>query len=217
MTMISRFAVPSRRTILIGTGALTLGGCAGNLIGPPSPAPQIYALEPPFGAVTDAPNVDWQLVVTSPVAPAVLDTPRIALEHAPNLMDYYANSQWTDRLPLVLQALMVQAFEASGRIRAVGRATAGIRADYVLETELRNFEAYYAVPDVPPKIRVRMTARLLGALNREIAGITEASQELPAAANDITNITAAFARAAGTMVSQIVTWSLRTPRATRAR
>lgn len=207
----------SRRAVILGAGALTLGGCAGGIIGPSSPPPQIYTLDPPSGAVPDAPNVDWQLVVAVPVAPAVLDTQRIALERAPNTMDYFANSQWTDRLSLVLQSLLVQAFEASGKIRAVGRETAGIRADYVLETELRNFEAYYAVPDTPPKIRVRMTAKLLGALSHEIAGITEAAQEVPAAANDMTSITAAFASATGPVVAQIVNWTLHAPRGNRAR
>jgi len=73
-------------------------------------------------------------------------------------MDYYANSQWTDRVPLLLQSLLVEAFEKSGRIAAVGRETAGIRADYVLETEIRDFEAYYAVPDAAPNVRANITA-----------------------------------------------------------
>src|SRR5436305_2765007 len=108
----------TRRGILLGGVALTLSGCGGNLIGPPSPAPQIYVLHPEFAGVTDAPSVGWQLVVAAPVAPASLDVERIALERAPNVMDYYANAQWADRLPLVIQTLLVEAFEKSGKIRS---------------------------------------------------------------------------------------------------
>jgi cholesterol transport system auxiliary component len=109
------WAAPTRRGILLGSAALTLSGC-GSLIGPPSPAPQIYVLHPEFGAVADAPAVGWQLVVGTPVAADSLDRERIALERAPNVMDYYANAQWPDRLALVVQTLLVEAFEKSGKI-----------------------------------------------------------------------------------------------------
>src|SRR5436305_2443191 len=185
-------AAPTRRGILLGGAALTLAGCAGgSIIGPPSPAPQIYVLQPPFGALADVPNVPWQLIVGVPNAPESLDTERIALERAPNTMDYYANAQWADRLPLLVQSLLVEGFEKSGRIAAVGRESSGIRADYVLQSEIRDFEACYAAIDTPPRIRVRLVAKLLAIPGREIAGGTEASHESPAAANDMTNITAA--------------------------
>jgi cholesterol transport system auxiliary component len=205
-------AAPTRRGILLGGAALALAGCGGgNLIGPPSPAAQIYVLHPDFGAVADAPNVGWQLVVAVPEAAASLDTERLALERAPNIMDYYANSQWTDRLPLVVQSLLVEAFEKSGKIRAVGRETAGIRADYVLETEIRDFEAYYAAADTPPQVRVKIVASLLGASSREIAGTRVFEQESQAAANDMPNITAAFTRATGATIQEIVGWALGAP------
>src|SRR5581483_9442566 len=187
--------------------------CAGGgIIGPPSPAPQIYVLQPQFGAIADAPNVPWQLLVGVPNAPESLDTERIALERAPNTMDYYANAQWADRLPLLVQSLLVEGFEKSGRIAAVGRESSGIRADYILQTEIRDFEAYYAAIDTPPKIRVRLVAKLLALPSHEMAGGTEASHESPAAANDMTNITAAFGQAAGAAVEDVVGWALRARR-----
>jgi cholesterol transport system auxiliary component len=205
------WAAPTRRGILLGGAALTLAGCGGGLIGPPSPAPQIYGLHPQFGALADAPAVAWQLVVATPVAPASFDTERIALERAPNVMDYYANSQWPDRLPLAVQTLVVEAFEKSGKIRAVGRETDSIRADYILETEIRDFEAFYPVADTPPTIRVSIVAKLLAALSHDLVATTQSAQETHAAANDMVNITAAFSQAAGAAVSEIVSWTLRAP------
>jgi cholesterol transport system auxiliary component len=200
----------SRRAVLTGSFALTLSACAGNLIGPPSPPPELYVLHPAFGPLPDTPLIRQQLVVAIPVASEALDTARIALERAPNTMDYYAHAQWTDRLPLLVQALLVEAFEKSGGIAAVGRETEGIRADVVLETEIRHFEAYYAVPDTAPEIHVALMARLVGALHREVIGVSEVTRSARAAANDMPNITAAFAAAAGDALREIVRWALPT-------
>ena len=204
--MASLYGPPSRRAILSGGAAFALAGCA-NLIGPP-PAPQIYALHPDFAALANAPNVSWQLVVAQPAAPAVLDTQRIALERAPNVMDYYANAQWPDPLPAMLQSLLIEAFEKSGRIAAVAREGGNLRADYVLATEIRTFESYYQVADTPPQIRVALVAKIFGALSHNLAGATQVQQEVQAAANDLPSITAAFAQAAGAAVESIVTWTL---------
>ncbi len=199
---------PTRRGVLLGGTALALAGCgAGGLIGPP-PAPQIYTLQPGFAALPNAGTVTWQLIVAQPVAPEVLDTQRIALERAPNVMDYYANAQWPDTLSLLLQGLLIEAFEKSGKIAAVGREGSGLRGDYVLATEIRNFEAYYQVPDAAPKIRVGVVAKLLGALSHNLAGTTLVERAAQAAANDLVSITAAFGQAARVAVEDIVTWTL---------
>ena len=135
-------AAPTRRGLLLSGAALTLAGCGGNLIGPPSPAPQSYVLHPELGAIADAPSVPWQLIVGVPNAPESLDTERIALERAPNTMDYFANAQWADRVPLLVQSLLIEGFEKSGRIAAVGRERSDNRADYIMHTENREFDAY---------------------------------------------------------------------------
>jgi cholesterol transport system auxiliary component len=201
-------AAASRRAVLTGGLALTLSACGGNLIGPSSPAPDLYVLHPEFGALPDAPLVREQLVVAVPGASEALDTERIALEHAPNSLDYYAHSQWTDRLSLLVQSLLVQAFERSGRIAGVGREGAGIRPDVVLEAEIRHFEAYYAVADTPPEIRVSLVPKLVGAVHREIIATTEVTRSVRAAANDMTGITAAFGAAANDTVKEVVRWAL---------
>jgi cholesterol transport system auxiliary component len=205
---IETFAAPSRRGMLAGVASLSLAGCSGNLIGPPSPAPQIYVVNPKFGPVAEAPNVRWQLVVALPSVPASLDTSRIALARAPNTMDYYANAEWTDRTPALLQSLLVQAFESSGRIAAVGRESAGIRADYILETEIRDFEAFYAVPDTAPVVRVSIMAKLLNPLNRDVVAGMEFHNEAQTSANNMTAITGAFTQATTATVQAIVSWAL---------
>lgn len=198
----------SRRAVMTGGLAFSLAACSGNLIGPPSPAPELYLLNPQFGPVPDGPIIRQQLVVALPVAPAALDTDRIALERAPNTLDYFAHCQWADRLPLLLQLLLVEAFEKSGRVPAVGREGAGLRADVVLDTEIRDFEAYYAVPDAAPEIRAKFMVKLLGATRHDVLGTTEIARSVQSGANDLPRITAAFEAAAGGALSEIVRWNL---------
>jgi cholesterol transport system auxiliary component len=81
--------------------------------------------------------------VGAPDAPASLDTERIALSRTPNTMDYFANAAWSDRVPVLVQRLLIQTFDASNRIVAVDRDTTGLENDYVLQTEIRDFEARY--------------------------------------------------------------------------
>ncbi|MBV8801195.1 MAG: membrane integrity-associated transporter subunit PqiC [Alphaproteobacteria bacterium] len=181
------------------------------MIGPP-PAPQIYALHPALSAMRQGPPLPWQLVVAQPVTPEVLDTQRIALERAPNLMDFFANAQWTDRLPLLLQSLLIEAFEVSQTVSAVGREGGGLRADYVLATEIRNFHAYYEVIDSPPKIKVAVAAKLVAAPTHDLVRGTEIQREVPTSANDLPSITAAFGQAAGDMAEALVTWTMQGPR-----
>jgi cholesterol transport system auxiliary component len=207
MKPVLSIAAVSRRALLQSAGAVALAGCSSNLIGPP-PAPQIYVLHPDFSPVANAPMVSCQLVVSVPAATESLDTERIALVRAPNTMDYYANSQWTDRVPLLVQSLLVEAFEKSNRINAVGRESAGIRADYVLESEIRDFSAHYTVLDTPPKIRVGVTAKLVGALSRDVAATMQFENEAQAAANNMSSIAAAFTQATEAAVSRIVSWTL---------
>ena len=200
----------SRRGLLVGAGSMALAACSGNIIGPP-PASQIYVLHPDFHPLPDAPMADWQLVIADPIAPQSLDRERIALIRAPNAMDYYANAQWNDRAPELLQGLLVEAFEKSGRIKAVGRDVQDLAGNYILELEVRNFEAYYAVPDAAPKIRVNLTATLMGSLRHDVIATMDFAHEVQADGNNLWSVTAAFTQATGAAISEIVNWTLHLP------
>lgn len=198
----------SRRGLILGASALTLAGC-GSILGPSSPPPQIYLLQPQFGPV-DAPTVKWQLAVGMPSSDDSLDRQRIAL-HRGLTMDYYADAQWTDEAPKVIQTLFVEAFEKSGHIGAVGRDSDGIHAEYLLQMELRDFEARYDNGDAAPEIAVDIVAHFLKLPGREALSTLEASKTVRASANSIPAVVEAFNEATGQVVEQIVAWALRVP------
>ena len=195
----------SRRHAIIGAGAVVLSGCGTVLQGPP--VPQLYVLRPQVPATT-GPRVNWRLAVASPDAVASLDTPRIALMRSATTMDYFANAAWTDRLTLILQRQLIQAFDTTGRITSVDRDTSGLEADFVLQTEVRDFQARYDTPDGAPQVVVSIQAKLARMPQREIAANVNATQQATAGANEINSIVVAFNQACGAAIAQIVNSTL---------
>jgi len=172
--------------------------------------PQLYVLRPDITPPAGMP-VRWRLTVGTPDASASLDTERIALSRTATTMDYFANAAWTDRVPAMIQRLLLQTFDASNRIVAVSRDTSGVENDYLLETEIRDFEARYDTPDVAPQIIVTIQARLARMPQREIVAGVNVRQQAQATANVLDSIVLAFNQATGAAVSQVVNWALNAP------
>lgn len=194
----------SRRHAITSAAALALVGCS-VLQGPATP--QLYVLRPQVPA-SMGPRVTWRLAIATPDAVVSLDTARIALTRSSTTMDYFANAAWTDRLTLILQRQLIQAFDGSGRILSVDRDTSGLEADYVLQTEVRDFQARYETPDGAPQIVVNIQAKVARMPQREIAANLNATQQTMAAANDIDSIVVAFNQATGAAIAQIVAGTL---------
>lgn len=201
MTSKSRFAP---RALLIGA-TLALAGCS---IGPSSPPAQIYVLDPPFAAMTDVPMSGAQLAVAAPDLANVLDTQRIALSRGQN-MDYYADAQWTDNTARLLQSLLVEAFEKSGKIGSVGRDSNGLHADYILQTEVRDFAARYDSPNGPPTIVVDIMVKLVSADRRTVAASFDVNKTAATTQNSVPAVVQAFNQATGAALEEIVGRALR--------
>jgi len=206
--MTESFSSPySRRSAIAGAGALLLAGCS-VLKGPA--IPQLYVLRPQIPQ-SAGPQVSWRLSIAAPDAVASLDTPRIALARSPTTMDYFANAAWTDRVPLLFQRQLIQAFDASGRIVSVDRDTSGLDADYMLQTEIREFQARYDALDGPPQIVIGIQAKLARMPQRQIATSINVTQQVQATANNLDSIVAAFNQAVGAAIGQIVSGTLTMP------
>jgi cholesterol transport system auxiliary component len=197
----------TRRTVLVG-GASTvcLAACSG-IIGPTNAPAQIYVLAPDLQAMPQLGKVSWQLSVGRPEASESLSVERIALRRGAT-MDYFADGQWTDNVPLLIQTLLVEAFEKSGRIGAVAKDLAAIRADYILESELHGFEARYDGGDAAPTVVVDITAKLLAAKSRDIASVHDARHESRASVNSVPAVVSAFDEATSAVLEDIVAWAL---------
>ncbi len=187
--------------------ASALAACTGIIPGTGEPL-KLYTLTPKSTYGGDLPKVAWQLVVEMPIAPAGINTNRIALAHSPITLDYFAGATWTDSAPALVQTLLVESFENTGRIVAVGRESVGLRPDYVLKLELREFQAEYAAPQAPPTVHIRLIAKLVRMPEREIVAAHMAERLQLAAANTLDGVVAAFDEALGPVLKQIVVWTL---------
>jgi cholesterol transport system auxiliary component len=205
----------SRRTVLERALALAaimaLAGCQVPGTGDP---PQLYTLTPKSTFAADLPTVEWQLIVETPVAAAGLSTSRIALQRSPLELDYYARANWTDTAPLMVQTLLIESFENSKRIVAVSRESTNLRADYVLKTDLREFQAQYDGAG-PPVVHVRLSGKLVRLPDRTIIASKSSELSLRAAGGDMQSIVGAFDEALGKVLREHVEWTLRAPATTR--
>ena len=199
-----------RRALLVaGLATTALSACSG-MIGPPE-APPLYMLKPILPPAGGGPRVPWQMSIVLPQAPDSLDTNRIVLVHETQQMDFYANASWQDRLPFLVQSALIEAFEGSGRIAAVGRDTDGLKSDYLLETDIRDFQARYDAPDTPPTVVVRIAAKLIAVRGRTIALAANAHAEVAAGQNNVPSVVVAFNQALAQTLGQITTWALNAP------
>ena len=61
----------------------------------------------------------------------------------------------------MVQTLLVESFENTGKIVSVARQGVDLRADYVLKTELREFQAEYVRAGEAPHVWVKLNAKLV--------------------------------------------------------
>ena len=193
---------------------LTLTACSGIIPGTGAPL-KLYTLTPKTTYPPDLPDVQWQLVVEQPIAPAGINTNRIAVAQSLITLDYYAGATWTDSAPAMVQTLMVESFENTRKIVAVGRESVGLRPDYVLKLELREFQAEYESAHDLPAAHIRMIAKLVRMPDREIVAAHTADRRIMASANTLDAVVGAFDAALGPVLKEIVEWTLRAVPPTR--
>jgi cholesterol transport system auxiliary component len=199
---------PTRRDLLrlAALAPIAATSCSSLLSG--GTPPQIYVLSRKTTFAPDLPMVLRQLLVERPDTSAELDTARIALSNTPTTLDYFADAAWTDRAPAMVQQLLIESFEQSGKISAVSRDIASLRADYLLLSELRRFTAVYDGAG-PPTIVVQILVRLVKMPERAIIGQQGAERRIVATRNDMTGIVESFNDALGGVMKDLVEWSLR--------
>lgn len=202
----------SRRHLIAAAGLLPLGGCS---MLSDSPAAQMYRLSPTDLDPADAPIPQGSLAIGMPTASQNLDSDRIALTRGITRFDYFADATWTDRVPVLLQNLLVQAFETDGRIADVWVDTDAITAGYLLQTEVRAFTARYgSAAENPPVVEINLDARLLRLPSRQVVAHAQIAEQATAERNDLATIIRAFDVASGKTLNHCVAWTLSAMRRT---
>jgi len=194
----SKVVVTALLTAVLAACSLDLGG------GPP---PDLYTLSPKSTFAADLPTVNWQLVVEEPSAAKGIDTDRIAIAPTTLEVKYFPSSRWADRSPRMVQALMIQSFENTKKIVSVGRQSLGLRSDYVLKTELREFQAEKNA-DGTVSVRVRLNLKLIRPSLGQIVASQSFESLKPSASESVGDIVNAFDEAVGAVLKRAVAWTL---------
>jgi cholesterol transport system auxiliary component len=195
----------ARRHFLV-LSAAGLAGC--GLVPDVNKPLTLYTVKPKLSLAEQPAKVGWQLVVAEPSAERDIDTTRIALSRTPNVIEYFADGNWSDTAPKMVQAKMIEAFESTNAIVAVGRDAAGLRADYILQSDLRDFQADYT--NGTATAQIRLIAKLVQMPDRRITRTVSAEASAPAAGKDLPAVVTAFEQALGQALSKVVAGILAT-------
>lgn len=178
-------------------------GCVGGLLETSPPKPRYMVGFVDAGAVAGE-SVDWSLIVENPGASRAYDTTKIAVSRSPGRIEYFGGGEWASRAPVVLQMAMIQAFEDSGRILAVGnRADIGL-ADLALQTDIRRLDL--DVAGGGRTARIDIYVRLTNGRSQVFAakGFSASSSARSDSGDDVA---AAFDASMQTVVGDIVNWA----------
>jgi cholesterol transport system auxiliary component len=198
---------PISRRMVIGSLTLGLAGCSGLLGGGGSPA-ALYALTAlaDFSCTRPAPRL--QLLIDKPTSSDALDTVRIALSRNQLSFDYFADAEWTDPVPVMVQSLLVDSLQRSACVAAVTRDTLAIRGNFELRIEVRHFEAEYLGDAALPTVRIELGLILVRIDDRRIVGTRTVTAAAQPAKNDIPAVVAAFDSALHMAMRDTLNWTL---------
>lgn len=201
------------RLFLVVLALVSLGGCTGlGTLRQASKPNDLYLLTPKSTFSASLPRVQRQIVVQEPTATAAVNTDQIAIQPTPLQVQYLPRARWVDRAPLIVQALLVESYENSGKVAAVGRSTVGLRADYVVVPDLREFQGMVisdAEGNQTIKVEVRINIKIIDEFEDKIIA-SDSFQEYVIATSDQTpELVKSFDEALGRTMRDAVEWSVR--------
>lgn len=183
---------------------LLLGGCAAIPGFGPPPLDAYDLGAPPLPPAGER-RVRTQILVPEPAALQILDGEDIAIRRAGGALQLLGGARWSDRLPILVQARLVEAYQRSQAFGGVGRPGEGLAIDYQLITDIRAFEVRVGGND---HAYVEIFARVLD----DRTGVVRASRDFIATAPVPVNGNPAYVQALDqafkSVASDIVDWSI---------
>lgn len=174
---------------------MTLAACGGG------PAPTTYDLTAVRQGLRRT-GGRRAIVVPEPTTIFALDSERIVIRAASGEITYLPRAQWSDRLPRLVQARLIQSFENAGRA-TVGRPTDRLAGTAQLLIDIRSFEVREGSRDAFVEVAAKLVASASGqVLNARLFGATSV-----VGAIDGQGAANALDQALGSVITQIVGWA----------
>lgn len=175
-----------------------LGGCAGGS------TVDTFSLTAPSNGLTGRAG-RGQLVVMEPAASAPYDSDRLVVTTEPGSVAYLKGAQWAEQLPRLLQTRIVQTFDNSRLLRAVGRPGDRLVSTVSLNTEIRRFDMDVASGQAV----VELSAKIVNDARGRILGARVITARSPGSASNGRNAAQALDQALDQVLRELVAWSSR--------
>lgn len=192
-----------QRTCLIAVLLPAFGACAS--IGAATP-PDTYEIAAPVRSGRIAGGTRAQILIPEPTAIKALDSNQIVVKPTPYTLEYLGQSQWSDRLPRMVQLRFVQAFENSGRVAAVGVPGQGLAIDYQIVMEIRRFEIS---ADGADTATVEISVKALNDRNGTVRATRVFKAAVPVSGSTNELYVAGLNKAFQEITAEIVNWTLK--------
>lgn len=194
--LLRRASAPLALTLV----GFVMAGCAALGAGPPP----LDTFELSAPSVATQRHSRRQILIAEPAALKALDGQNIVIKPAPASIQYLKGAQWADRLPLIVQARLAEAFQRAGSFAGVGQPGDGLAIDYKVMTEIRAFDVRV---DGGEHAQVELFVRLLNDRNGEVRAAKTFSARAPVSGSGNRAYVAALDKAFGEAAAEIVRWT----------
>jgi cholesterol transport system auxiliary component len=186
--------------VVLLLAGLSTAGCAALGVKPPP----LDTFELTAPSVAAQHHSRRQILIAEPSALKALDGQNIVIKTSSDSIQYLKGAQWADRLPLIVQARLAEAFQRSGSFAGVGKPGDGLAIDYKIMTEVRAFDIRVGSGE---HAQVELFVRLLNDRNGEVRATRNFSASAPVRGGGNQAYVAALNRAFGEAASEIVRWA----------
>ena len=193
-TGVIRFA-----TALMLVGALGLTACASS-----TPKDTFGLTATPSAAGPT--RKGRQVLIANPVATQMLDSQNVVVHVSGQEYQFLGDSQWSDRLPKLVQLKLAQAFQNSGKVGGAGLPGDGLAIDEQVQTTINTFE----ISASEGMAVVDITARLLNDRNGQVRASKNFRAAVPVSGSGNKAYVAAMNSAFSQVSGALVAWALAT-------
>jgi phospholipid/cholesterol/gamma-HCH transport system substrate-binding protein len=180
--------------VFAGLERMTGGGKASGTYYNLSAVPAPVEREAPIGK---------QVVVADPTALLAFDSEKILTQNTAGQLEGINGAKWSDTLPKLLQAKIVQSFENTGSLGEVNRPIEGVTPDYQLLTEIRQFQI---VQGPEPSGEAEISAKLV-ANDGHVAAARIFSSKVPVKALNEAEAARALNQAFQSIAADLLAWT----------
>lgn len=199
----TRFSFPWMRLIALALVIPLVSGC---MLARSSGSVSVIAPQLETTVDADWPEVDWAVLVQRPMADQMRNSNRVLVRVSRSRLQSWPEATWLDSVPDMVQGLLIQSLEDSGRFAGVGRA-GGMRSRFGLASDIRSFEA---VDDGSGRlvVELRMRINLVHQPTGRVMATSSFERTNPVSGRALDSVVVAFEEAMADLFTDVTGWVL---------